>query len=116
MESGAPRGRLPGASRSGNTAILPVGSNTDLLVEVSDPGPWMLHCHIAGHLQEGTILVFGVTEPSCARCRGAVSAGAPGDEVGPLGTAPTLQPLAVRPRRTPILSERFDLGLRTRTR
>ena len=33
-----------------DTDILPVGSTMDLLVEMSHPGPWMLHCHIAEHL------------------------------------------------------------------
>ena len=45
-----------------DTAILPVGSTMDLLVEMSNPGSWMLHCHIAEHLHAGMMFVFEVTE------------------------------------------------------
>ena len=33
-----------------DTAIIPVGSTVDLLIDASNPGAWMLHCHIAEHL------------------------------------------------------------------
>jgi suppressor of ftsI len=36
-----------------DTAIIPVGSTVDLLVEFSNPGTWMLHCHIAEHVESG---------------------------------------------------------------
>lgn len=42
-----------------DTAIVPVGSTVDLLVEMSNPGAWMLHCHIAEHLHAG--MMFGFT-------------------------------------------------------
>lgn len=42
-----------------DTAIVPVGSTVDLLVEMSNPGEWMLHCHIAEHLETG--MMFGFT-------------------------------------------------------
>ena len=42
-----------------DTAIVPVGSTMDLLVEMSNPGEWMLHCHIAEHLHAG--MMFGFT-------------------------------------------------------
>lgn len=42
-----------------DTAIAPVGSTMDLLVEMSNPGEWMLHCHIAEHLSAG--MMFGFT-------------------------------------------------------
>ncbi len=45
-----------------DTAILPVGSTMDLLVEMSNPGSWMLHCHIAEHLHAGMMFVFEVEE------------------------------------------------------
>jgi FtsP/CotA-like multicopper oxidase with cupredoxin domain len=45
-----------------DTTILPVGSTMDLLVEMSNPGSWMLHCHIAEHLHAGMMFVFEVTE------------------------------------------------------
>ena len=36
-----------------DTAIIPVGSTVDLLVDFSNPGTWMLHCHIAEHVESG---------------------------------------------------------------
>jgi suppressor of ftsI len=43
-----------------DTAIVPVGSSIDILVEMSNPGEWMLHCHIAEHLHAGMQLLFSV--------------------------------------------------------
>ncbi len=45
-----------------DTALLPVGSTMDLLVEMSNPGAWMLHCHIAEHLQAGMMTHFTVSD------------------------------------------------------
>jgi len=45
-----------------DTTIIPVGSTVDLLVEMSNPGTWMTHCHIAEHLHSGMMLDF-VVEP-----------------------------------------------------
>ncbi len=43
-----------------DTAILPVGSTMDVLVEMSNPGTWMIHCHIAEHLHAGMMFSFEV--------------------------------------------------------
>lgn len=43
-----------------DTAIMPVGSTIDLLVDMSNPGDWMMHCHIAEHLESGMMLHFSV--------------------------------------------------------
>ncbi|MFW5905051.1 MAG: multicopper oxidase family protein [bacterium] len=43
-----------------DTALLPVGSTMDLLVEMSNPGEWMMHCHIAEHLTAGMHFHFSV--------------------------------------------------------
>ncbi len=43
-----------------DTAVIPLGSTVDLLVEMSNPGDWMLHCHISEHLETGMQLVFRV--------------------------------------------------------
>jgi FtsP/CotA-like multicopper oxidase with cupredoxin domain len=43
-----------------DTAIIPVGSTVDLLVDASNPGAWMLHCHIAEHLGSGMMAVMHV--------------------------------------------------------
>ncbi len=45
-----------------DTTIVPVGSTVDLLVEMSNPGTWMTHCHIAEHLHSGMMFDF-VVEP-----------------------------------------------------
>jgi len=39
---------------------LPVGVTADILLELSNPGLWMLHCHIAEHLEAGMMMVFTV--------------------------------------------------------
>jgi FtsP/CotA-like multicopper oxidase with cupredoxin domain len=43
-----------------DTAIVPVGSTMDVLVEMSNPGEWMVHCHIAEHLHSGMMFSFTV--------------------------------------------------------
>ena len=43
-----------------DTVLLPVGHSADLLVELSNPGRWMLHCHIAEHMEAGMMTVFTV--------------------------------------------------------
>jgi len=43
-----------------DTAIIAAGETVDLLVEMSNPGRWMLHCHIAEHLSAGMMTVFDV--------------------------------------------------------
>ncbi len=43
-----------------DTAIIPVGSTVDLLIDASNPGAWMLHCHIAEHLGAGMMAVLHV--------------------------------------------------------
>jgi suppressor of ftsI len=43
-----------------DTVLLPVGDVVDVLVEMSNPGVWMMHCHIAEHLQSGMMGLFEV--------------------------------------------------------
>ena len=43
-----------------DTAIIPVGSSVDLLIDASNPGAWMLHCHIAEHLESDMMAVMHV--------------------------------------------------------
>ena len=47
-----------------DTVLLPAGSTVDLLVEMTNPGRWMLHCHIAEHLESGMHTVFEVVSAS----------------------------------------------------
>ena len=46
-----------------DTAIVPVGSTVDILADMTNPGEWMLHCHIAEHLHAGMMTSFTVREP-----------------------------------------------------
>jgi suppressor of ftsI len=43
-----------------DTMLLPTGFVADVLLEVSNPGKWMLHCHIAEHIEAGMRMVFEV--------------------------------------------------------
>ena len=46
-----------------DTVLLPAAGALDLLVDMSNPGSWMLHCHIAEHLQAGMMMHFDVGTP-----------------------------------------------------
>jgi hypothetical protein len=46
-----------------DTVIIPVGSTVDLLIDASNPGAWMLHCHIAEHLSSDMMAVMHVDAP-----------------------------------------------------
>jgi suppressor of ftsI len=43
-----------------DTVLVPVGTVVDLLLELDNPGPWMLHCHISEHLESGMMTVIQV--------------------------------------------------------
>ena len=43
-----------------DTVLLPAGGTVDLLLELTNPGRWMLHCHIAEHLHAGMMMAFDV--------------------------------------------------------
>jgi len=43
-----------------DTALIPVGSTVDLPIDASNPGDWMLHCHIAEHLGAGMMMAVHV--------------------------------------------------------
>ena len=43
-----------------DTVIVAVGEAVDLLLDLSNPGSWMLHCHVAEHLGSGMMSVFEV--------------------------------------------------------
>ena len=47
-----------------DTAVVPVGSTMDLLVEMSNPGDWAAHCHIAEHMHAGMMFQFTVRDGS----------------------------------------------------
>lgn len=43
-----------------DTVLVPVGSYVDIIVDVTNPGEWMTHCHIAEHLQSGMMFTYVV--------------------------------------------------------
>ncbi len=49
-----------------DTLLLPAGATADILLELSNPGSWMLHCHIAEHLDSGMKMVFRVEGEAAA--------------------------------------------------
>src|SRR6266508_3672859 len=48
-----------------DTVLVRTGQVVDILFDVSNPGLWMAHCHIAEHMQSGMMFSFNV-----ARTRG----------------------------------------------
>jgi FtsP/CotA-like multicopper oxidase with cupredoxin domain len=45
-----------------DTVLLPAGATVDILVEFTNPGRWMLHCHIAEHVESGMMTTFTVED------------------------------------------------------
>ena len=43
-----------------DTVLLPAGASADILLEATNPGRWMVHCHIAEHLSAHMMMVFTV--------------------------------------------------------
>ncbi|MBI4420292.1 MAG: multicopper oxidase family protein [Gemmatimonadetes bacterium] len=43
-----------------DTVLLPVGQTVDILVDNTNPGTWMFHCHIAEHLESGMMANYTV--------------------------------------------------------
>jgi FtsP/CotA-like multicopper oxidase with cupredoxin domain len=43
-----------------DTALIKTGEKVEILVDMSNPGQWMAHCHIAEHLHAGMTLNFTV--------------------------------------------------------
>jgi FtsP/CotA-like multicopper oxidase with cupredoxin domain len=43
-----------------DTVLVPAGATVDILLDVSNPGLWMAHCHIAEHAQSGMMFSFNV--------------------------------------------------------
>ena len=44
-----------------DTVLITPGQELDLLLDVTHPGTWMAHCHIAEHHESGMMLTFEVT-------------------------------------------------------
>jgi FtsP/CotA-like multicopper oxidase with cupredoxin domain len=45
-----------------DTVLVRAGETVDILLDVSNPGLWMAHCHIAEHHESGMMFSFEVTE------------------------------------------------------
>lgn len=43
-----------------DTVLIPAGMTVDVLIDFTNPGKWMLHCHIAEHLESGMMAGFEV--------------------------------------------------------
>jgi FtsP/CotA-like multicopper oxidase with cupredoxin domain len=43
-----------------DTVLVRSGQTVDILLDVSNPGLWMAHCHIAEHIQSGMMFSFDV--------------------------------------------------------
>jgi FtsP/CotA-like multicopper oxidase with cupredoxin domain len=43
-----------------DTVLVPAGQTVDLLLDVTHPGVWMAHCHIAEHHESGMMFNFRV--------------------------------------------------------
>lgn len=44
-----------------DTVLVPAGATVDVLMDVTNTGAWMVHCHIAEHLENGMMFQFVVT-------------------------------------------------------
>ena len=43
-----------------DTGLVPAGETVDLLVDMANPGTWLLHCHVAEHMGAGMMTAFVV--------------------------------------------------------
>jgi FtsP/CotA-like multicopper oxidase with cupredoxin domain len=43
-----------------DTVLVPAGETVDILVDMSNPGAWMVHCHIAEHLEGSMMFTYHV--------------------------------------------------------
>jgi FtsP/CotA-like multicopper oxidase with cupredoxin domain len=50
-----------------DTVLVRTGQIVDILFDVSNPGLWMAHCHIAEHMQSGMMFSFTVARQGAAR-------------------------------------------------
>jgi FtsP/CotA-like multicopper oxidase with cupredoxin domain len=51
-----------------DTVLVRTGQTVDILFDVTNPGLWMAHCHIAEHMQSGMMFSFNVArDPKASR-------------------------------------------------
>lgn len=49
-----------------DTVLVRAGEVVHILFDVTNPGRWMAHCHIAEHIESGMMFSFDVIEPTAA--------------------------------------------------
>ena len=49
-----------------DTVLVRTGQTVDILFDVTEPGLWMAHCHIAEHMQSGMMFSFTVARAQAA--------------------------------------------------
>jgi FtsP/CotA-like multicopper oxidase with cupredoxin domain len=47
-----------------DTVLVRTGETVDILLDVTNPGRWMAHCHIAEHHESGMMFSFNVVPPA----------------------------------------------------
>ncbi len=47
-----------------DTVLVETGDNSEILMDITNPGEWMAHCHIAEHLESGMMFEFSVADKS----------------------------------------------------
>ena len=50
-----------------DTVLVRSNQTVDILLDVTNPGRWMAHCHIAEHNQSGMMFSFPVAEAASAQ-------------------------------------------------
>ena len=45
-----------------DTVLVRAGQTVDILLDVTNPGSWMAHCHIAEHTESGMMFSFTVSQ------------------------------------------------------
>jgi len=50
-----------------DTVLVRTGQTVDILFDVTNPGLWMAHCHIAEHMQSGMMFSFTVARKEAAQ-------------------------------------------------
>jgi FtsP/CotA-like multicopper oxidase with cupredoxin domain len=70
-----------------DTVLVRAGETVDILLEVTNPGRWMAHCHIAEHIESGMMFSFEVAPRpgEAAPDRGAMSEAAAAPVQAPAG-------------------------------
>lgn len=54
-----------------DSVLVRRGEVVEVLMDASNPGSWMVHCHIADHLRAGGCSAFGLTNGPRVRLRQA---------------------------------------------